>query len=94
MANLLRLIGICGGEAPEAIAARIGDGGGGKLKGELTEALNAHLAPMRERRARFAQDPGYVQDVLRRGVARAREEGIATLKEVRKAMNMDHGLDD
>ena len=93
VANLLRLIGICGGEAPEAIAARIGDGGGGKLKGELTEALNAHLAPMRERRARYAQDPGYVQDVLRRGVARAREEGIATLKEVRKAMNMDHGLD-
>jgi tryptophanyl-tRNA synthetase len=48
---------------------------------------------MRERRARYAQDPAYVTDVLRRGVARAREEGIATLKEVRKAMNMDHGLD-
>ena len=93
VANLLRLISICTGEGAEAIAGRIGDGGGGKLKGELTEALNAHLAPMRERRARFAQDPGYVQDVLRRGVARAREEGIATLKEVRKAMNMDHGLD-
>jgi len=93
VANLLRLISICTGEGVEAIAGRIGDGGGGKLKGELTEALNAHLAPMRERRARFAQDPGYVQDVLRRGVARAREEGIATLKEVRKAMNMDHGLD-
>jgi tryptophanyl-tRNA synthetase len=93
VANLLRLIGICTGEAPEAIAERIGDGGGGKLKGELTDALNAHLAPMRERRARYAQDPGYIQDVLRRGVARAREEGIRTLKEVRKAMNMDHGLD-
>ncbi|MDR3672516.1 MAG: tryptophan--tRNA ligase [Holophaga sp.] len=93
VANLLRLISICSGEPCEAIAARIGDGGGGKLKAELTEALNAHLAPMRERRARFAQDPGYVTEVLRRGVARAREEGIRTLKEVRKAMNMDHGLD-
>jgi len=93
VANLLRLIGICSGEAPEAIAARIGAGGGGKLKAELTDALNAHLAPMRERRARFAKDPAYVTDVLRRGVARSREEAIATLKEVRRAMNMDHGLD-
>jgi len=59
----------------------------------LPEALNAHLAPIRERRGRFAADPAYVRQVLQRGVNRAREEGIATLKQVRKAMNMDHGLD-
>jgi tryptophanyl-tRNA synthetase len=93
VANLLRLISICTGRAPETIAAEIGDGGGGKLKGMLTEALNAYLAPMRERRARHAKDPGYVTDVLRRGVARAREEGIATLRQVRAGMNMGHGLD-
>jgi tryptophanyl-tRNA synthetase len=93
VANLLRLIAICSGETPEIIAERIGDGGGGKLKALLTEALNAYLAPIRERRVRYAKDPTYVKDVLRRGVARAREEGIATLKQVRKAMNMDHGLD-
>ncbi|BDU76399.1 tryptophan--tRNA ligase [Mesoterricola sediminis] len=92
VANLLRLISICTGEAPEAVAAAIGDGGGGRLKAALTEALNAYLAPMRERRARHAKDPGYVKDVLRRGVARAREEAVATLEQVRKAMNMDHGL--
>jgi tryptophanyl-tRNA synthetase len=93
VANLLRLEGICTGEAPEQIAERIGDGGGGKLKAELTEAMNAHLAPLRERRAQYAKEPGYVRDILRRGVERARQEGIATLKEVRKAMHMDHGLD-
>jgi len=93
VANLLRLIGICTGRTPEDVAADIGDGGGGRLKATLTEVLNAYLAPLRERRARHEKDPAYVQDVLRRGVARAREEGIATLKEVRKAMNMDHGLD-
>lgn len=93
VANLLRLIGICTGEAPEAIAERIGNGGGGKLKALLTEALNAHLAPLRERRARFAGDPAYVRELLRKGVERAREEAVATLKQVRKAMNMDHGLD-
>lgn len=93
VANLLRLISICTEEAPEAIAARIGDGGGGKLKATLTEVLNEYLSPIRERRARYAKDPGYVKDVLRRGVQRAREEGIATLQQVRKVMNMDHGLD-
>jgi tryptophanyl-tRNA synthetase len=93
VANLLRLIGVCTGDSPEAIAARIGDGGAGRLKAMLTEALNAHLAPIRERRARYAGDPAYVRELLRRGVARAREEAIVTLKQVRKAMNMDHGLD-
>jgi tryptophanyl-tRNA synthetase len=93
VANLLRLVAICTGEPPEAVAERIGDGGGGKLKAVLTEALNAKLAPLRERRARYAQDPAYVREVLRKGVARARAEGVTTLVEVRKAMNMDHGLD-
>jgi tryptophanyl-tRNA synthetase len=93
VANLLRLIAICTGETPELIAERIGDGGGGKLKALLTEALNQYLAPIRERRARYAQDPAYVLEVLRKGVERAREEAAATLKQVRRAMNMDHALD-
>lgn len=93
VANLLRLIGICSGETPEAVAERIGDGGGGKLKAVLTEALNAHLAPLRERRARYAGDQAYVRDVLRQGVERARQEAITTLAQVRQVMNMDHGLD-
>ena len=93
VANLLRLTAICTGESPEAIAERIGEGGAGKLKALLTEALNAHLAPIRERRARYTADPAYVLDVLRRGVARAREEGSATLAEVRRVMDMGHGLD-
>jgi tryptophanyl-tRNA synthetase len=93
VANLLRLVGICSNESPEAVAERIGDGGSGKLKALLTETLNATLAPIRERRARYASDMAYVHDVLRRGVQRAREEGVATLTQVRKAMNMDHGLD-
>jgi tryptophanyl-tRNA synthetase len=93
VANLLRLLAVCTSESPEAIAERIGDGGSGKLKAQLTEALNAKLARIRERRACYAQDPAYVLDVLRKGVERAREEGIVTLKQVRKAMNMDHGLD-
>jgi tryptophanyl-tRNA synthetase len=93
VANLLRLTAICTGETPEAVAQRIGDGGGGKLKAALTEALNAYLAPIRARRQDYAKDAAYVLRVLRNGVERAREEAVTTLKQVRRVMNMDHGLD-
>ena len=62
----------------------------------VLHAVNAGLVVLiadRLCRDRFAGDPAYVRNVLRKGVERAREEGIATLKQVRKAMNMDHGLD-
>jgi tryptophanyl-tRNA synthetase len=88
VANMLRLIGLCTGQAPEAIAKEIGDGGGGKLKGMLTEALNAYLAPIRERRKKLEADPGYVEAVLKRGIETARGVAQQTLEEVRTAMNM------
>jgi tryptophanyl-tRNA synthetase len=93
VANLLRVLAICTGEPPEVIAERISDGGGGELKAELADALNAYLAPIRERRARYARDSAYVMEVLRKGVERARNEATTTLRQVRKAMCMDHGLD-
>ena len=34
-----------------------------------------------------------VQEVLRRGTARARAEAVITLVQVRRAMRMDYGLD-
>jgi tryptophanyl-tRNA synthetase len=56
VANLLRLVSLATGRAPEAIAAEIGDGGSGKLKALLTESLNAYLAPLRAKRAELAKD--------------------------------------
>lgn len=88
VANLLRLVSLCTGRAPEAIAAEIGDGGSGKLKALLTEALNAYLAPLRAKRTELAKDPGYVAGVIQRGVERANAEAEATLAAVRKAMGM------
>ena len=92
ISNFLQLISMCTGEKITSIADRISGGGSGKLKAELTAAINDYLAPIRERRTHFAQNPDYVTEVLRRGVTTAREEGIKTLKEVRKVMNMDYKL--
>ncbi|WP_405030404.1 tryptophan--tRNA ligase [Nocardioides renjunii] len=88
VANLLTLIGLCEGVDPAAVAEEIGDGGGGALKGRLTDAINTELAPLRARRAELEAEPGYLEDVLRRGNARANEVAEATLDEVREAMGM------
>ena len=88
VANLLMLLSLSTGRPPEEIAAEIGDGGEGKLKKMLTEALNEYFRPHRTRRKELEQDPAYIRQVLLDGVKAAREEAIKTLDEVRKVMNM------
>lgn len=88
VANLLMLISLCTKEEPEAVASRIGNGGGGMLKNELTIALNEALRPLRQRRKELEAESAYIQQVLRDGVTKAREIAIKTLDEVREVMNM------
>ena len=54
----------------------------------LVDVLNRFLAPIRERRAVYENDPAAVWDILSRGTARAREEGAATMALVREAMRI------
>jgi tryptophanyl-tRNA synthetase len=89
VANLINLIALSSAETPEAIAERIGDGGGVRLKQMLTETLNEYLRPLRERRKRLEANPGYIREVLDRGVNQARMVGQQTLLEVRQTMNME-----
>ncbi|MGA7742869.1 MAG: tryptophan--tRNA ligase [Polyangia bacterium] len=92
VANLLRLAALCTHRKPEDIADSIGNGGAGQLKKLLADALNEYLSPLRSRRKQLEHDPQYIDAVLKRGVARAREEAQQTLSEVRRAMGMDYGL--
>jgi tryptophanyl-tRNA synthetase len=93
VANLLELICLCTGESPPAVADAIGDGGGGALKKRLTEALNETFEPIRARRRELAGDAEQVvRDTLRAGAAAANSAADVTLREMRRAMNMDYGL--
>jgi tryptophanyl-tRNA synthetase len=93
VANLLFLIALCTGEDPRAIAARIAGGGSGALKKAVAEALNETLAPVRARRNELAKDAAeVVRHTLRAGCAEANRVGDSTLRETRRAMNMDYGL--
>ncbi|MBB5573698.1 MULTISPECIES: tryptophan--tRNA ligase [Rhizobium] len=58
------------------------------VKRRLEDILQALLAPIRERRARYAADPGYALGVLRQGTLRARERTEATLTELRAALGL------
>lgn len=90
VSNLVLLTALCEGQTPEAVAERIGEGGGGGLKKAATEAINTHLEPLRARRAELLAAPDYVRQVLREGNERANEIAEATLAEVRQAMSMDY----
>jgi len=58
------------------------------VKRRLEDVLQSLLAPIRERRERFAQDMGYVLDILRAGSLVAREKTQTTLDEVKSALGV------
>jgi tryptophanyl-tRNA synthetase len=57
-------------------------------KKHLAGRLSETLAPIRERRERYAADPGLVRDVVADGNRRAREVAAVTLEEAREAMKL------
>src|SRR5699024_2437657 len=88
VANLLLIAALASGRRPEEIAEEIGDQGSGALKMLTAEALNEHLAPIRQRRAEIEQDPAQLFAILRAGNERAHEVAEQTLARVREAMGM------
>ena len=87
VSSLLLLAALCQGRTPQQVADEIGAAGAAALKRTVTDAVNEYLAPIRARRARYAQDRGYLRQILREGNERAGAVADATLAEVRVAMN-------
>lgn len=67
---------------------RTGRVGDVEVKEKLARALNNFLDPMRERRAYYEQQTGFVDELLYEGTLRARAEAQATLIEAKKAMGL------
>jgi tryptophanyl-tRNA synthetase len=64
---------------------RVGDV---EVKEKLERALNNFLEPMRQRRAHYEQQTGYIDELLFNGTLRAREEAKATIMAAKKAMGL------
>jgi tryptophanyl-tRNA synthetase len=90
VSSLVLLAALCQGRAPQQVADDIGPAGASALKKCVIEAVNEYLTPIRARRNRYAQDRGYLRQVLREGNERANTIAEATLKEVRRAMKTDY----
>src|SRR5690242_3816903 len=77
--------------AVEELEARYRRGGLGDatVKRRLVDVLEQLVAPMRARRAAFANDRGYVRDILREGTARGDEVTRQVLRSVRRAFALD-----
>src|SRR5699024_8514572 len=88
VANLLTIAALASGRSPQEIAEEVGDKGSGTLKVLTAEALNEHLAPVRERRAEFEQDPEQLFAILRAGNERAGGVAEQALARVREVMGM------
>ena len=69
------------------VMGRVGDV---EVKQRLVAALEGFLGPVRERRARYEADPKQVDEIIRSGSERAREEARRTLHAVRGAMRLDY----
>ena len=69
---------------------RTGRVGDVEVKQRLVAALEGFLGPVRERRARYEADPKRVDEIIRSGSERAREEARRTLHAVRGAMRLDY----
>lgn len=67
---------------------RAGTVGDVEVKEKLVAALEAFLAPIRERREAYAAQTGYVDELLFEGTLRAREEAGRTLIDAKKAMGL------
>jgi tryptophanyl-tRNA synthetase len=67
---------------------RAGKVGDVEVKLKLAKALNAHLEPIRERRAAVLAKPGHVKEILYEGSKKARAVACETMERVREAVKL------
>lgn len=82
VSNLLGIFSLISGETVPALEASFEGQGYGALKGELAEALVAHIAPIRDRATELLTDPAELDRLLAEGAARANDLAEQTLAKV------------
>lgn len=71
---------------------RRGKVGDVEVKQRLLAALEAFLAPIRDRRQRYAARPAEVREIILEGTRKGRALAQATMEEVRRAMKLEYSL--
>jgi len=82
VSNLLGIFSLVTGDSIEALEGRFAGQGYGALKGELADALVAHIEPIRNRANELLTDTAELDNLLAEGAGRANEMAEQTLAKV------------
>ena len=94
IANLIEIMSVASGEAPDTIEERFHNSGYGAFKAAVAEAVIELLTPIQDRYQRIRDDQGELEGLLRKGALKAREASHATLDAMYRAMGfIPAGLD-
>ena len=89
VSNLLNIYSALSGRSLDDIVADFAGHGYGDLKKELFEAVNAELAPKRERYEELMASKTELDEILDSGTERARSRARRVLSDVRSAIGID-----
>jgi len=86
IANLIDIMSVATGDAPEAIETRYDGAGYGQFKADVAEAVVALVVPIQERYRELRADPAELQRLLAVGADKAREASAPTLEAMYERM--------
>ncbi len=88
VSNLLEIFALVSGEPVAALEGRYGDGGYGRFKADLAEAVVAHLEPIQGRYRDLQAAPDHLEAVLADGAVRAGALADPTMRDVRARLGL------
>ena len=88
IANMIEILAVARGVAPEAIEREFDGRGYGEFKTAVGDAVADWLAPVRERYAELRGDDAALEAILESGAEKARAIASVTLADVRDAMGV------
>jgi tryptophanyl-tRNA synthetase len=88
ISNLIEILAVIRGVAPEAIEAEFAGSQYGRFKVAVADAVVDYLAPVRERYGELRADEPELERILGAGAEKARAIAAATLADVREAMGV------
>ncbi len=88
IANLIEVLAVLRGIAPERVEEEFGGSGYGDFKSAVAEAVVETVRPIRDRYEELKADPGYLEQVLAQSAERARGIAAETVADVRRAMGV------
>ncbi|MBT5373286.1 MAG: tryptophan--tRNA ligase, partial [Rhodospirillaceae bacterium] len=81
--NLVGIYAALSGQSTQEVCAQFAGKQFSEFKADMADLAVAALGPIGERMNRLQDDPGYIDDVLRRGAEKASALAEVTLKEVK-----------